>query len=112
MSYAVFQFQRAPSMPAKNTPYFISYYPNHPATPWKLEFRASFAGKRIKRFFASKAEAETTGPLLVAQIRAQGTTAALAEQKPSGTLLSAILATFRQHKVRYLTGRHLQTAKH
>ncbi len=98
-------------MPAKTIPYLISHYPGHPSTPWKLELRASFAGKRIKRFFATKTEAEAAAPLLVSQIRLHGSLS-LEEQKPVGISLSAVLVTFRQHKVCCMTGKHLQTARY
>jgi len=97
-------------MPVKNTPYIISHYPGHPATPWKLEFRASFAGKRIKRFFSTRAEAEAAGPVIAAQIQSRGTESL--EQKTVGTSLSAVFATFQQHKIKNFTGRHLKTALH
>ncbi len=111
LSYLDFPFQRAPTgtnMPAKNIPYLISYYPSHPATPWKLEFRASFAGKRVKRFFATKNEAEAAGPVLAAQIRTQGTQSL--ELKVQGASLSAILTLYRKHKIEVMEGRHKKTA--
>lgn len=96
-------------MPVKATPYLISPYASRPSTPWKLELRASFAGKRIKRYFATKAEAETTAVLLVSQVRQHGTQS-LAEQKPTEITLSAVLATYKQHRTDSVSERHLRTA--
>ncbi len=98
------------NMPPKNTPYLISPYPNHPATPWKLEFRASFAGKKIRRFFTTRSEAEAAGPVIAAQIRTRGSESL--EQKTVGVPLSAILTTFQQHRIKNLIGRHFKTAVH
>ncbi len=98
-------------MPAKSTPYLISYYPGHPSTPWKLELRASFAGKRIRRFFATKTEAEAAVATFVSQVKMHGSQS-LTEQKSVGLPLSAVLATFRKHKVSAMSGRHLKTATH
>lgn len=51
----------------------VSPYPHRPATPWKLEIRASFAGRKIRRFFGTALEAEVTGETLCRQIRERGT---------------------------------------
>ncbi len=52
-------------------PFIVSFYPGCSASPWKLELRASFAGKRIRRFFSTKAEAWEEGVRLMEQIRRQ-----------------------------------------
>ncbi len=70
----------------------------------------SFAGKRIRKFFASKAEAEAAAPLLIAQVRTCGTQS-LAEQR-RGLSLSTALNIYRQHQVTCMTGKHLQTARY
>lgn len=54
-------------------PFIVSHYPARPRSPWKLELRASFYGKKIRRFFQSEAEAFAEGNSLVATIREKGT---------------------------------------
>ena len=54
-------------------PFIVSHYPARPRSPWKLELRASFYGKKIRRFFPSEAEAFAEGNSLVATIREKGT---------------------------------------
>lgn len=54
-------------------PYIVSHYPARPRSPWKLELRASFYGKKVRRFFSSEAEAFEEGNALVATIREKGT---------------------------------------
>ena len=98
-------------MPAKATPYLISPYASRPSTPWKLELRASFAGKRIKKYFATKSEAEAAAAILVSQVKLHGSQS-LIRQNSAGIPLSAVLATFRQHKFSSMSGRHLKTATH
>ena len=56
-----------------NQPFIVSHYPARPRSPWKLELRASFYGKKIRRFFQSESEAFTEGNSLVATIREKGT---------------------------------------
>lgn len=56
-----------------NQPFIVSHYPTRPRSPWKLELRASFYGKKIRRFFQSEAEAFSEGNALVATIREKGT---------------------------------------
>lgn len=56
-----------------NQPFIVSHYPARPRSPWKLELRASFYGKKIRRFFQSEAEAFSEGNALVATIREKGT---------------------------------------
>ena len=96
-------------MPVKPHPYLISYYPSRPSAPWKLELRTSFAGRRVKRFFVTKAEAAAAAAILVSQVQMHGSQSLL-EQKPTGISLSAVLATYRQHKVSSMTGGHRETA--
>ena len=50
----------------------ISPYPSRPSSPWKVEIRASFAGKKIRRFCGSEAEAWTVAESLVEKIRLKG----------------------------------------
>lgn len=56
-----------------NQPFIVSHYPARPRSPWKLELRASFYGKKIRRFFQSEAEAFSEGNALVTTIREKGT---------------------------------------
>ena len=62
-----------------NQPFIVSHYPARPRSPWKLELRASFYGKKIRRFFPSEAEAFAEGNSLVATIREKGTQALYGE---------------------------------
>ncbi|PWU10952.1 MAG: hypothetical protein C5B47_01475 [Verrucomicrobia bacterium] len=98
-------------MPVKATPYFVSAYPSRPSTPWKLEFRASFTGKKIRRFFATKSEAEAAGPILAAQIRTHGITS-LDQKNSGGTPLTAILKIYKQHKIESMAGKHRQMTEY
>jgi integrase len=88
-------------------PYLISHYSPRPATPWKLEFRVSFAGKRIRKFFATRSEAEGAGPVLAAQIRSKGTESL---NKEDGISLFEILKIYRNHKLASMHGAHRRTA--
>ncbi len=54
-------------------PFIVSLYPTNPTAPWKLEVRAYFAGKKIRRFFLTEADAWAEGIRLTEQIRTQGT---------------------------------------
>jgi integrase len=47
-------------------------YAARPTTPWKVEIRASFAGKKIRRFCATEADAWALGAELVDKIRRDG----------------------------------------
>lgn len=51
----------------------VSLYPSRPRTPWKVEVRESFAGKKIRRFCQTEAEAWSLGAELVDRIRREGT---------------------------------------
>ena len=55
-----------------NRHFIVSPYTARRSTPWKVQVRASFAGKKICRFCQSEAEAWTVGEELVAKIRAKG----------------------------------------
>ena len=55
-----------------NTPFIVTPYPARPRSPWKLEIRARFAGKKIRRFFATEAGAYTEGERLTGQIQDKG----------------------------------------
>ena len=57
------------------TPYFVSAYPERPKTPWKLEMRAKFFGKKIRRFFETEGEAWAAGAWLADELRRGGTAA-------------------------------------
>jgi integrase len=58
-----------------NSPFIVAYYPARPKSPWKLELRASFYGKKIRRFFATEAQAFEEGQKLVILVREKGTQA-------------------------------------
>ena len=57
--------------------FLVSPYPSRPKSPWKLEIKESFAGKKIRRFFGTEQEAWAEGQRLVDAIREKGTTNAL-----------------------------------
>lgn len=59
--------------PSDKTDFFISAYPARPKSPWKLEIRSKFAGKKIRRFFSSELAAWEEGERLTGQIRERGT---------------------------------------
>lgn len=52
--------------------YYVSHYPSRPQTPWKLTVPAALAGKRVRRFFATEAEAWAEGPKLLETIQKEG----------------------------------------
>lgn len=57
----------------QNTKNFIvAPYPANPSAPWKLELRASFAGRRVKRFFVSEAVAYAAGLEMVQKVQSRG----------------------------------------
>lgn len=53
--------------------FIVSPYPARPSAPWKLEIKASFAGKKIRRFFRNEQEAFEEGARMVSLIREKGT---------------------------------------
>jgi len=55
-----------------NKQFLISPYPARPNSPWKVEIRASFAGKKIRRFCETEAEAWSVAESLVEKIRLKG----------------------------------------
>lgn len=55
------------------SPFIVRPYPVRPTSPWKLEIKASFAGKKIRRFFASEQEAFEEGARMISLIREKGT---------------------------------------
>ena len=56
-----------------NSIFRVSVYPSRPRSPWKLEIKASFAGKKIRRFFPTEIAAWEEGERLTCQIREKGT---------------------------------------
>jgi len=56
-----------------NSMFCVSRYVSRPKSPWKLEIRSSFAGKKIRRFFGSELAAREEGERLTGQIRERGT---------------------------------------
>lgn len=53
--------------------FIVSEYKSRPKTPWKMEVKAAFAGKRIRKFCASEAEAWSVGFDMVRKIQSGGT---------------------------------------
>jgi integrase len=74
-------------------PFFVSPYPARPTSPWKLEVRASFAGKKIRRFFVTEAEAWAEGDRMVEQIRKHGIDSL---EDNSGVTVQAAVRMFRK----------------
>jgi integrase len=75
-----------------NKPYFVSPYPARPNTPWKLELRAQYFGRKIRRFCSSEAEAWALGAELTAKLRTGGTKAL---EKKSGLSMRGACQEFR-----------------
>lgn len=68
--------------------FFVTPYPARPQKPWKLTIPASVSGKRIRRFFATEAEAFSAGPQILEALRKHG---ARAFHNPASlTLRSAV----------------------
>ncbi len=61
------------------TPFTVSPYPLRSSAPWKLEIRASFAGKKIRRFFKTESEAWMQGEEIAGIIKTKGVAALEAE---------------------------------
>jgi integrase len=71
--------------------YFVSSYPQRPTTPWKLTIPESVAGRRIRRFYATEAEAWAAAPELLEKLRKGGTDALEKEKSERGmTITSAV----------------------
>lgn len=82
-----------------NRHFTVSAYPSRPASPWKVEIRASFAGKKIRRFCGSEAEAWTVAEALVEKIRLKGV-GSLEESESSMSMRAACAAFVPRHKAK------------
>jgi hypothetical protein len=91
-----------------NSPFLVSPYPLRPSSPWKLEIRAKFAGKKIRRFFATESEAWAEGDRLTGQIRERGR----ASVASGGLTVSKALARFWSVRGPSIKGRHRRIAKY
>lgn len=80
-----------------NGRFIISPYPARPLSPWKVEIRASFAGKKIRRFCGSEAEAWTVAEALVEKIRTKGVDS-LGGEEASMTMRAACSAFKARHE--------------
>ena len=90
--------------------FLISPYPSRPASPWKVEIRASFAGKKIRRFCGSEAEAWAVAEKLVEKIRLRGVGGIGDEAAPiSMTMRAACAAFIPRHKAK--SGSHRAKVK-
>lgn len=76
--------------------FFVTEYPQAPATPWKLTIPAKVAGKRVRRFFKTQAEAWAAGPVLMEKLK-KGGTAALSD-KPAGFSMAAAVRDYINSK--------------
>ena len=74
--------------------FFVSPYPARPLSPWKLEIRARFAGKKIRRFFKTEFEAWSEGERLTGQIRERG----VSSLESTGLTVAAAVKRFRANK--------------
>lgn len=82
--------------------FIVSPYPACPTAPWKLEIRARFAGKKIRRFFKTEAEAFFSGEELTGQIRERGVSSLAADG------MTVVGAVRRFEMARKFTGQHGQ----
>ena len=78
--------------------FFVSAYLSRPNTPWKLEVPAAVAGKKIRRFFKTEAEAWAEGPKLIEALQQRGLQS-LAE-KPQGMSMRAAVRDYVASKAR------------
>lgn len=85
-----------------NGKFIVAKYPSLPSRPWKLEVRASFAGKKIRRFFKTEAEAWDEGERLTGQIREKGISSL------ESTGMSVAVAVKRFRASRKFSGQHDQ----
>jgi hypothetical protein len=76
--------------------FVVSAYPARPASPWKVEVRASFAGRKIRRFCSTEAEAWAVGSELVEKIRSGGVEAAIT--KEAGMTMVSVTKVFRERQ--------------
>lgn len=75
----------------------VTPFPSRKRTPWKLEIRASFAGRKVRRFCGTEAEAWTLGAQLVDAIRSHGLSS-LETQRAGLPMQSACAAFEAQQK--------------
>lgn len=75
-----------------NKPYFVSPYSARPRTPWKLELREKFFGRKIRRFCGTEAEAYDLGAELTEKLQAGGTKAL---EKKTGLSMRGACLEFR-----------------
>lgn len=78
------------------TKFYVSEYPQRPGTPWKLTVPEGVAGRRIRRFFATEAEAWAEGPKLIETLQQRGLEA-LAE-RPQGMSMRAAVRDYVRSK--------------
>lgn len=71
-----------------NKHFSVSWYSARPRTPWKVEVKASFAGRKVRRFFESEGEAWSEGAKLVEAIRERGLSG-LDDPGPGGMSMQA-----------------------
>lgn len=76
--------------------FLISPYPSRPSAPWKVEIRASFAGRKIRRFCETEAEAWSVAEELVEKIRAKGVES-LRDESATMTMRAACVAFKARH---------------
>ena len=84
--------------------YFVTPHTARPGL-WKLEVPASVAGRRIKRFFHSEAEAWAEGPKLIETLQKGGTDALT--QAPTGMSMKAAVRDYVNTKAK-LSQNHRQ----
>jgi integrase len=79
----------------------VSPYPARALTPWKMEIRATWAGKKIRRFCETEADAWALGAELVDKIRRDGLNSL--DQQTTGMPMKAACQAF--------TGQQAATSK-
>jgi integrase len=82
--------------------FIVTPYAHRPRTPWKVEIRASFAGKKICRFVTSYETGIALGQRMVEEIRARGTSAVV----QTGTSVSKAVTMYLQIRAVGFTGSH------
>ena len=73
--------------------FFVTPYPQRPATPWKLTIPEKIFGRRIRRFYSTEAEAWADGPMLLQKLQ-KGGTDALADEVPAGMSMRAAVRDY------------------
>lgn len=91
-----------------NSAFFVAPYPARKSSPWKLEIRARFAGKKIRRFFKEEEDARFQGLIMTGQIQERG----VLSLESTGATVARVLAQFWRIRGDSFKGRHERTARY